>query len=535
MIKKTIPLVLIASLFLMACEWIKGSKTTLTRDFSINKVTSYNNLFLDSSSIDTFIAYHPEYASFSNEYKSFYIQRNFEFAWFDSTGLSEQAHNFFNLQNNYINSNSDSSVYNKTLSQLFDSLNNKQKKKTVDKNKVQTIELLLTGQFFKYSAKVYKGSDIKVDELGWFIPRKKINLTALLDSVIQKKAENLDEYALLNKQYKALEKQLILFLEKEKKERPDTIQYLPKPIKKGATGPTILLIKQRLNLLQDSSKLDSSYLFNAQMLKAVKRFQKRHGLFADGTIGNKMIAELNVPIKKRIQQILVNMERVRWMPPETDSNYVVVNIPEYKLHIFDSGKQVSEMNVIVGSSINNSVIFNGKLQYIVFSPYWNVPESIVKKEMMPIIEKNPNYIAKNNMEITGYNGKTPIVRQKPGPNNSLGHVKFLFPNNYNIYFHDTPNRGLFEQSGRNLSHGCIRLQYPKKFAQYLLRADTLTWNSKKIDSLMNMPKEKWVTLKKPLPVFLVYFTAWVDMNGVLNFRNDIYKHDEKMTEKLFNK
>ncbi len=151
---------------------------------------------------------------------------------------------------------------------------------------------------------------------------------------------------------------------------------------------------------------------------------------------------------------------------------------------------------------------------------------------MPSMEKNRNYISKNNMEITGYSGKTPIVRQKPGPANSLGLVKFLFPNNYNIYLHDTPNRELFSQANRNLSHGCIRLADAKKFATYLLRSDT-SWNSKNIDEAMHLPKEKWVTLKKTVPVFLVYFTAWVDDNGNLNFRKDIYGHDEKMSEKLF--
>jgi murein L,D-transpeptidase YcbB/YkuD len=202
------------------------------------------------------------------------------------------------------------------------------------------------------------------------------------------------------------------------------------------------------------------------------------------------------------------------------------------MHVYDSGKLYFDMNVIVGSAANSSVIFSGKLKYVVFSPYWNLPESIVQKEVMPSIRKNKNYIAKNNMEITGYSGKTPIVRQKPGRGNSLGLVKFLFPNNYNIYLHDTPNRELFSQSSRGLSHGCIRIADPKKFAAYLLRSDT-SWTSQSIDEAMHLSKEKWVTIKKPVPVFLVYFTSWVDQAGALNFRKDIYRHDEKMGEKLF--
>jgi murein L,D-transpeptidase YcbB/YkuD len=188
--------------------------------------------------------------------------------------------------------------------------------------------------------------------------------------------------------------------------------------------------------------------------------------------------------------------------------------------------------VIVGTAANSTVIFNGNLKYVVFSPYWNVPESIVKKEIIPSIKRNANYIAKNNMEITGYSGGVPNVRQKPGPANSLGLVKFLFPNNYNIYFHDTPNRDLFTQANRSFSHGCIRLGEPKKFAEYMLRNDS-TWTSDAIEKAMHLAKEKWVTVKKSVPVFIVYFTAWVDKDGLLNFRKDIYGHDEKMGEKLF--
>ena len=149
--------------------------------------------------------------------------------------------------------------------------------------------------------------------------------------------------------------------------------------------------------------------------------------------------------------------------------------------------------------------------------------------------KDPNYLTKNNMEITGKSHGLPIVRQKPGGNNSLGLVKFLFPNNYNIYFHDTPAKALFSKDKRAYSHGCIRLSEPLKMAEYLLRNDTTTYPAHKIDSLMHGDKEYWVSLAKPLPVFIGYFTAWVDRDGILNFRKDIYKHDEEMAAKLFTK
>lgn len=533
MIKKELFLIFSAVLLLTACNWFKG-KEKVKRDLSINQQTSFNTLFFDSVTIDRFLSTNTEFLPFAEQYKDFYAHRNFEFAWFDSTGLSEQAHNFFNLQNNYISKIGDSSIQNNLLNKLYDTYDNKKFRPTNNDAAVLQTELLFTGQFFKYAAKVYKGADLDMAELGWFIPRKKINLTALLDSVIEKNADNPDRYAVLNSQYKLLEKSVSQYIALEKNETKDTIPYVAKPLKIGDSAAVIALIKNRLELLQDDVQLDTTLLYDTLMLRSVKKFQKRYGLLVDGAIGNRMIAELNIPLKKRVQQLLVNMERARWMPQENDSNYIVVNIPEFKMHVYDSGRQTFEMNVIVGSAANNTVIFNGNLRYIVFSPYWNVPESIVKKEIMPAMQRDRNYIANHQMEITGYSGKMPIVRQKPGANNSLGLVKFLFPNSYSIYFHDTPNRNLFTQTGRGLSHGCIRIAEPKKFAQYLLRSDTLLWKSSTIDSAMHLQKEKWVTLKKTVPVFLVYFTAWVDKNGNLNFRKDIYGHDSKMASKLFN-
>jgi len=278
--------------------------------------------------------------------------------------------------------------------------------------------------------------------------------------------------------------------------------------------------------------MTNNNFFDTSLVLAVKKFQERHGIEVDGIIGNKVIEDLNVPIRKRMEQLLINMERARWMPSMQDSTYVLVNIPEFRLRIFEEGKNILQMNVIVGSEANNTVIFNGNLQFVVFSPYWNVPESIVRKELLPAISRNKNYIARHNMEVTGYVKGLPQIRQKPGANNALGRVKFLFPNNYNIYLHDTPNRNLFSQTNRGLSHGCIRIAEPKKFAEFLLR-DQPSYTSSAIDSLMYLEKEKWVTLKKKIPVFLVYFTSWVDASGELHFRRDIYKHDQKMAIKLF--
>jgi len=180
------------------------------------------------------------------------------------------------------------------------------------------------------------------------------------------------------------------------------------------------------------------------------------------------------------------------------------------------------------------VIFSGNLKYIVFSPYWRLPVKIVKTEILPEMKKDTGYLRKHNMERIGGRDTLPAIRQKPGDDNSLGRVKFLFPNNYDIYFHDTPNKDLFTASNRSFSHGCIRVGDPKHLAEFLLQSDT-TWNSYRIDTCMKATKETWVGLQHSVSVVIGYFTAWVDSNGVLNFRKDIYGHDEKLAGKLFAK
>jgi len=235
---------------------------------------------------------------------------------------------------------------------------------------------------------------------------------------------------------------------------------------------------------------------------------------------------MNAPISKLIQQIIVNMERSRWVPVDLVSNYIVVNIPAYKLSVYENDTVAWTMNVVVGKPAHKTVIFNGNIKYIVFSPYWNVPSSILKNEVLPGIKRNKNYLASHNME---WNGGS--VRQKPGPKNSLGLVKFLFPNSYDIYLHDTPSKSLFGENTRAFSHGCIRLAEPQKFAEYLLRNDP-SWNKQKIVAAMNSGKEQYVTLKETVPVFIAYFTAWVDRQGKINFRNDVYKRDSRLDKMI---
>lgn len=245
------------------------------------------------------------------------------------------------------------------------------------------------------------------------------------------------------------------------------------------------------------------------------------------------IADLNIPVEERLQQILINMNRMRWIPTETNytGRAILVNIPEFKLHMYENGKPVWDMDVIVGKEVHGTTLFSGNLNTIVFSPYWNIPTSIVRNEILPKMKKNSNYLARNNMEIVS-EGNIPTIRQKPRASNSLGRVKFLFPNSHNIYMHDSPAKSLFNTDKRTYSHGCIRLKEPAKMAQYLL-SDTAKWNAEKVKEAMNANSEKFVRLKESVPVMITYFTAWVSGEDGMNFREDIYGHDERAAAKMF--
>lgn len=503
-------------------EW-----TPEPRDTTISKANSFSNIFFDSLQLEKFIATEQMHDSMAFRMRNFYNQRNYEYAWFFKEGVADYTGTFLGLQNDYLHYSNDSSIYNSALQPVEEALHDTVLYNPSDSVKLQT-ELQLTSQFFRYAARAYAGRrDINTKDLGWFIPRKKIDAAAVLDSLLLNKGKNLAQYEPVNRQYNLLKEYLLKYYDIKKSGKWPLIVPDKKSYKPGDSSPAIALIKRRLVLLGDMTPGDTSRIYTDTMIAAVKNYQHRFGLTEDGVIGASMIKEMNKPIEERIRQLLINMERMRWVPAEPTGDYLLVNIPEFRLHVYEDGKYAWNMKVVVGATAHHTVIFNGNMQYIVFSPYWNVPPGILQKEVLPGIERNKNYLANHNMEWNGGN-----VRQKPGPNNSLGLVKFLFPNSYNIYLHDTPSKSLFGESKRAFSHGCIRLSEAAKLAEFLLRNDS-AWSKDNIKKAMNSGKEKYVTLKEPLPVFIGYFTAWVDRQGKLNFRDDVYGHDKKMGERLF--
>jgi murein L,D-transpeptidase YcbB/YkuD len=529
-------------------QYGSNSKYIITNKEPLKKDTSL--IYLDSIQIVNFLKQYTIDKTYSENLELFYTKRNYEYAWIDNGGINEYAKNVLNLLNQK-DEKSKFFLYHDKIHTLYNLLlEDDQKLNNKDSLKVQ-LELLLTINFFDY-AKHSWGSvnNEEAKKVGWFMDKKKLNYEHLLDTLLKNEAYFIFSFEPVYSQYKFLKKYLIKYNDIEKKGGWINWTDKVKILKKGDSSSVVSLVKNQLFMLEDLRVNDKSNLFDENLEDAVKKFQKRNGLKEDGVISGKTLLAMSVPIHQRIEQILINMERCKWVPIEQKGDYLIVNIPDFKLYVYNNDKLEWSCNVVVGKSkvTNNTVIFNDNIEEIVFSPYWNIPRNIMIKETLPEIKKNPNYLASHNMEIVNANGRRVsipsadwmnytssfpyMIRQKPGIDNALGLVKFLFPNSYDIYMHDTPSKSLFGESTRMFSHGCIRIQEPVKLVKFLLKDDSI-YTNEKIYALMYGGKQTFVKLKNKVPVFIAYFTAWVDDDEKLNFRNDVYHHDSKMTKFLF--
>lgn len=509
------------------------SKNISKRDYSINKSNSYSDLFLDSTVMEQFIAQKKLPDSTARRIRSFYNARNYQYAWFTSRGLTEQAFAFWNLHDYVTTYDVDTSLRDKALKKTMDNLITQENLSINGSNKsfINT-ELTMTQHFIQYILHNYTKGYVKRKEMERFIPVKKTDIMYVADSLLNKKHKDNKYFENVNQPYRLLKEQLSRYYSIQKNGGWPFINTDKKILKKGMTLPAITTIKKRLQITGELPGKDSSQVFDDTLVNAVKSFQTELGVKPDGVISSQLIKDMNVTALQRIEQILINMGRMRWITTEPSGQLIIVNIPEFELHVYEGKRKAFDMDVVVGKEGHNTTIFSGNLNQIVFSPYWNVPPSIVKKEILPAMAKNPNYLEEHNMEQTGMEDGAPAIRQRPGPDNSLGRVKFLFPNSFNIYFHDTNAKSLFSKDKRAFSHGCIRLAEPEKMAEYLLR-NNKEWTPDRIEDAMNRDQPQTVRLNKSVPVLITYYTVWVDDNGILNFRDDIYSHDKDLASKMF--
>lgn len=317
-------------------------------------------------------------------------------------------------------------------------------------------------------------------------------------------------------------------------------------VKPGASHSGIAVLRRRLAASGDlgAASVDGNR-YDQPLEHSVRVFQEHHGLSATGRLDPKTLAALNVPLVTRLQQVALNLERWRWLPDVFGARHFRVNIPYFHLEAYEQGKIVFDIRAVVGKPGNETPIFSERMTHVVMSPYWNIPPKIATDETLPAVSADPEYLDRQNIEVVRVSdGQTAVVdpatldwdddgaleglrfRQRPGAGNALGFVKFMFPNEYDVYVHDTPAEALFSRLGRAFSHGCVRVEEPLELAKYVLR-DQSRWTPEAIVSAMHAGTETHVKLREAIPIHILYFTSWVDPKGGLQFRDDVYGYDAK--------
>jgi murein L,D-transpeptidase YcbB/YkuD len=429
-----------------------------------------------------------------------------------------------------------------------------------DANTVAHFDAALTVCVMRYISGLHIGRvNPKHFKLGFDVDQKKYDLPQFLAQkllVASNVPEVLNGVEPTYYGYQRTELALQTYLALADKDHSPPLPDVAKTLAPGDAYPGTEALAQRLQLLGDLPQgpvADAKPgTYQGALVDGVKHFQTRHGLGADGRLGKDTLAQLNTPLSVRVQQLDDALERWRWLPADFSPLPVAVNIPEFVLRVFSPDHRVAmRMNVVVGKAVRNETpVFADEMKYIVFRPYWNVPLSITRGEIIPALQKDGGYLAKKNFEVTDQSGKIVtsgavsadvlaqlrsgklLVRQRPGPSNSLGLIKFIFPNEHNVYLHSTPAQSLFSQSRRDFSHGCIRLEKPADLAAWLLQGQP-KWTLDAVKAAMQSgPDNQQVNLNPQVPVVIIYLTALVEENGEVYFFNDIYGHDQRLNAAL---
>ena len=421
-------------------------------------------------------------------------------------------------------------------------------KRGFDESEAAGLDVLLTYLYLQYASDRTNGlSNLSHADPQWKIKGKRIDVLSTLEQALDQNqvGASLDALTPSHQQYAALRDALQQYREIAKQggwpQLPATLKLKP-----GQHDAAVPLLAKRLSITGDFAGTlggnDTTY--GTELQEAVKRFQRRHGLTDDGVVAPATIAQMNVPVEQRIEQIALNLERWRWLPRDLGERYVLVNIPEYRLEVWDHGKVPVTMRVVVGKKDTPTPIFSDDMTHVVFAPYWNVPAGIATNETIPSAIRDPAFLQRTNMEVLDRAGNVVDpgsvdlsrpeeyrFRQRPGGGNSLGYVKFMFPNQFNVYLHDTPADSLFARAARSFSHGCVRVEQPEALAAYVL-ADQPDWTAERIQEAMHGGQERSVKLKAALPVYLGYWTARTSADGILQFRDDLYGIDARQTRLL---
>ncbi len=419
----------------------------------------------------------------------------------------------------------------------------------VDPKLQADLDLLLTDAFLVYGSHLLSGRvNPETIYARWAVTSREADLAAILDAALEEKGGVKAALAGLLPQYPAYARLGQALADYRALAEQGGWPSVPEgpALHKGDRGPRIAVLRARLVA---SGDLDTNAdgdpeVFDDLLERGVRRFQGRYGLTVDGVVGPATLSALNVPVADRIRQIEINMERWRWLPDDLGKRYILVNTAAFFLKVVDGERTVLAMKVIAGRKARRTPVFSGLMTYLVLNPYWHIPHKLAARDILPKIKKDPGYLERQGIHVfASWEESAPEIppeeidwsrvternfsfklRQDPGPMNALGRVKFMFPNKFAVYLHDTPARTLFERSRRDFSSGCIRVERPIDLAAYVLRGDP-KWTRDKIVSAIETRRNRIVWLPEPIPVHVLYWTAWVDRKGTLCFRSDVYGRD----------
>ncbi len=495
------------------------------------------------------------YSSFMLE--TFYKRRAFQPAWVLNDIRLLQAYYLVDaIEAAYLEGLTPDHYHLRTITALLTEVQeNISKKAPQDPETLFDLDLLLTDAFLLLGCHFSAGCVNPVTiEAEWFTKRGRVDAAAFLDIALNENRVKETLQSLLPPQdsYAKLKQALQAYRKIAFKGGWPSIPEGPS-LKVGFQDERIIPLRQRL-IISGYLHLDENIptvTFDTPLENAVKKFQSSHGLDVDGVVGPATLKALNTSAEARARQIELNLERMRWIYRNLGQRYIIVNIADFTLKVVEKNHAILSMRVVVGKPFWHTPVFSEKMTYIVLNPSWNVPRSIALEETIPKIKKDPDYLSKHNMKILKGWSENPEeidpgmidwaslnardfgyrFRQDPGPRNPLGSIKFMFPNEFGVYLHDTPSKRLFTKSVRSFSHGCIRLEKPLDLGEYVLKANP-DWTREKILAEIETGKEQIVRLPEPVDIHIIYLTAWVDDKGFLHFRDDIYKRDARLDESL---
>jgi murein L,D-transpeptidase YcbB/YkuD len=481
-----------------------------------NHLTVYRNQNDVNEISNDFFKRYSDLKRYKSDVMSLYKTRTLGTIWFDEDEINEFGSALYEKAKK---TNDLIIPYQKEIDQLFSTSSDKSTLSQTD------ADMLLSSLYIVYTKK----SNADKKKLAYDTMLKDfLNYSTLEEeektAVASNEKVEFDQYYKLQdvlKKYKRLEKS-----SKYKPIVPAESPY--KELRPDAVSSTISQVRTRLYLLGDLKTDSKSDVYDRELMDAVMKYKVRNGFKPNYILAEEHINEMNIPLEDKVATLKLNMERCREISDKiaATDEYVLVNVPSYELFYVKNGKVVLKSSVFVGAPLTKTTIFNGEIDRIVFSPYWTVPQSIVQNELRSKIAADPNYLAEKNMEMV--NGQ---VRQKPGPDNSLGLVKFMFPNSDDIYMHDTPSKTLFDFEKRTFSHGCINVKMAKELAVAMLK-DYPEWNQAKIDKAMAGKVENSFKLSKKVPIFITYFTSLVNENGEIGFFQDVYEKDAELNNQM---